>query len=512
MKNTCSKINTITAVLLLCAVMLSFPVFAKETDESSRDSMESSALSEADQIQDNPPEEQEMLFEEVPPKEPESLMPTAEQTVPDENPAENEQGQDNPEEKQDDGKSPDSDMPEETVVDPIRMSELNTPQVDAGSRVKFSITFTAVEGYEIESVEMQTSTDINVFPFNIDSANNKVFYNSDKAEYPFDLRARLDAVQNYYNVTVIVTYKNKKQEASTAVFEIPVLVVNRNEPEEDEPAGPAPKLIVTSVCTVPEPISPGEEFIMNVGIKNTSNIYAVTNAVVTITSQDRSVSAESGSTTAYIESIYAGSTKTVSMKMRAKNGLASGTYYCEVKVTYCYNDGTDGLMTETVSFQVFAKPVVTVSAIDAIPAKEVYLGETVKLSAGIYNTGQTDAKNVFAEFYSEDGAFGSKEVYVGDIAAGTQGNAAASLTGLSLGKTKILIKVRYEDSDGNRYEQNGSLDYSVAQIPESNYVIPVPEEKKSYTGVIIGTVSGILAASIAAYLYIRKNKDSFMKD
>ena len=358
---------------------------------------------------------------------------------------------------------------------------------------------------------MQTSTDINVFPFNIDSANNKVFYNSDKAEYPFDLRARLDAVQNYYNVTVVVMYKNKKQEASTAVFEIPVLVVNRNEPE-DEPAGPAPKLIVTSVCTVPEPISPGEEFIMNVGIKNTSNIYAVTNAVVTITSQDRSVSAESGSTTAYIESIYAGSTKTVSMKMRAKNGLASGTYYCEVKVTYGYSDGTDGLMTETVSFQVFAKPVVTVSAIDAIPAKEIYLGETVKLSAGIYNTGQTDAKNVFAEFYSEDGAFGSKEVYVGDIAAGTQGNAAASLTGLSLGKTKILIKVRYEDSDGNRYEQNGSLDYSVAQIPESNYVIPVPEEKKSYTGMIIGTVSGILVVSVAAYLYIKKNKDSFMND
>ena len=83
---------------------------------------------------------------------------------------------------------------------------------------------------------------------------------------------------------------------------------------------------------------------------------------------------------------------------------------------------------------------------------------------------------------------------------------------LSLGKTKILIKVRYEDSDGNRYEQNGSLDYSVAQIPESNYVIPVPEEKKSYTGVIIGTVSGILATSIAAYLYIKKNKESFMKD
>ena len=511
MKNTCSKINTITAVLLLCAVMLSFPVFAKETDESASDDTETAVLSEADQTLDKLPEEQEMFSEEVPPEEPENLMPTAEQTVPDENPAENEQGQDNPEEKQDEGKSPDSDIPEETVVDPIRMSELDTPQVDAGNRVKFSVIFTAVEGYEIESVEMQTSTDINVFPFNIDSANNKVFYNSDRAEYPFDLRARLDAVQNYYNVTVIVTYKNKKQEASTAVCEIPVLVVNRNEPE-DEPAGPAPKLIVTSVCTVPEPISPGEEFIMNVGIKNTSNIYAVTNAVVTITSQDRSVSAESGSTTAYIESIYAGSTKTVSMKMRAKNGLASGTYYCEVKVTYGYSDGTDGLMTETVSFKVFAKPVVTVSAIDAIPAKEIYLGETVKLSAGIYNTGQTDAKNVFAEFYSEDGAFGSKEVYVGDIAAGTQGNAAASLTGLSLGKTKILIKVRYEDSDGNRYEQNGSLDYSVAQIPESNYVIPVPEEKKSYTGVIIGTVSGILAASIAAYLYIRKNKDSFMKD
>ena len=511
MKNTCSKINTITAVLLLCAVMLSFPVFAKETDESSRDSMESSALSEADQNQNESLEEQKTVSEEIPPEDSKEGKPINGQTVPEDSPIEKEPNQnstgDNPEE----GENPSPDLHEVTVVDPIRMSELNTPQVDAGSRVKFSVTFTAVEGYEIESVEMQTSTDINVFPFNIDSANNKVFYNSDKAEYPFDLRARLDAVQNYYNVTVVVMYKNKKQEASTAVFEIPVLVVNRNEPE-DEPAGPAPKLIVTSVCTVPEPISPGEEFIMNVGIKNTSNIYAVTNAVVTITSQDRSVSAESGSTTAYIESIYAGSTKTVSMKMRAKNGLASGTYYCEVKVTYGYSDGTDGLMTETVSFQVFAKPVVTVSAIDAIPAKEIYLGETVKLSAGIYNTGQTDAKNVFAEFYSEDGAFGSKEVYVGDIAAGTQGNAAASLTGLSLGKTKILIKVRYEDSDGNRYEQNGSLDYSVAQIPESNYVIPVPEEKKSYTGMIIGTVSGILVVSVAAYLYIKKNKDSFMND
>ena len=171
MKNTCSKINTITAVLLLCAVMLSFPVFAKETDESASDDTETAVLSEADQTLDKLPEEQEMFSEEVPPEEPENLMPTAEQTVPDENPAENEQGQDNPEEKQDEGKSPDSDIPEETVVDPIRMSELDTPQVDAGNRVKFSVIFTAVEGYEIESVEMQTSTDINVLKIRREFSN-----------------------------------------------------------------------------------------------------------------------------------------------------------------------------------------------------------------------------------------------------------------------------------------------------------------------------------------------------
>ena len=200
---------------------------------------------------------------------------------------------------------------EPPVLDPVRMSVSDTPQVKAGENVDFVVKFTSEEGYVIDSVEMVTSTDINTFPFGIDLSNYKVFYGTAEAEYPFELTARAGSAGGYYKIPVNVNYIGPDG-GSSVQFLIPVYVTAEKKeeipPEKEPEVRPLPKMIVYAVSTDPAEVEPGREFVLSITVENTSGSDSVKNMEVTVTPQGGAFSSASGTTSAYIsylgEAVY----------------------------------------------------------------------------------------------------------------------------------------------------------------------------------------------------------------
>ncbi|MBR5065056.1 MAG: hypothetical protein IKX09_02280 [Oscillospiraceae bacterium] len=405
---------------------------------------------------------------------------------------------------------------EPPVQDPVKMSVSDTPTVKAGESVKFDVEFTAEEGFIIDSVEMVTSTDINTFPFSIDLSNYKVFYGKDKAVYPFDLKARSESNEGYYKIPVNVNY-TWSGTAGTVQFLIPVYVTAEKKEEEPEPqpdTRPLPKMIVSAVSTDPPEIEPGYDFVLSLTVKNTSGNAAVKNMEITVTPQGGAFSSTSGTTSTFVSYLGAGCSKTISMGMTPKDGLAPGVYNIDVRMVYDTTvNNASSSANETITVTVAQAPQARIAAIDVNPYGEAYVGESISLKSAVYNVGKSTLYNVFATFSCAEGIISSKEVFLGNIEAGGTGEISAYVSALNIGKTSIKLTVRYEDSSGKTYTLEGDAQYQISEKQQnSSDILPEPEDDNG--NILKWVWIGITAAAAAAggYVVYRRRKGMAAED
>lgn len=407
--------------------------------------------------------------------------------------------------------------PEPPVMDPVRMTASDTPKVKAGESVKFDVKFTTEEGYTIDSVEMVTSTDINMFPFDITLSTYKVFYGTPEATYPFDLKARAEAAGGYYKIPVTVNYIGPSG-GNSVQFSIPVYVEAEKKEEEPqkqpETARPLPRVIVSAVSTDPLEIVPGQEFELTLTLKNISNSDLVKNMEITVMPQDGSFTSAAGTTSTYLSYISAGSSKSISMSMIPKADLAPGVYSIDVRMAYDTSvNNASSSSNETVMLTVSQAPQVKVAAIETNPYGGAYAGESISLRSAVYNVGKTPIYNVFATFSSKDGIISSKEVFLGNIEAGGTGDISTYVSALNVGTTAIQLTVRYEDGSGASYTQQSEVSYGITEKQKnSSDILPEPEDDK---GNVLKWVSlGVVAAAAAAggFILYRRRKSSETED
>lgn len=406
---------------------------------------------------------------------------------------------------------------EPPVLDPVRMSVSDTPQVKAGESVKFDVEFTAEDGFTIDSVEMVTSTDVNVFPFGIDLSNYKVFYGTQNAVYSFDLKARAEAEGGYYKIPVNVNYIGT--EGGNAVqFLIPVYV--SAEKKEEEPSAkepetrPLPKMIVSAVSTDPAEVEPGRDFMLTLTLKNTSGSDSVKNMEITLTPQGGAFSSTSGTTSAYVSYLGAGCSKAISMGMMPKDGLAPGVYSIDVRMAYDTSvNNASSSANETVTVTVAQSPQARLAAIDANPYGGAYAGESISLRSAVYNVGKSPIYNVFATFSGGEGIISTKEVFLGNIESGGTGDISTYVSALNIGTTNIKLTVRYEDGSGQTYTLESEIPYGITEKQKSGSdILPEPEDDDGsllkWAG--IGTV--LLAAAAGGYVIWCRRRDRDTED
>lgn len=395
------------------------------------------------------------------------------------------------------------------VISPIEMKSISTPQVNAGSRVQVNVTFKAKPGFFIRSVELKTSNDLLVFPFDIEKTSYKTNY-SDKesALFKVNLRARNDAIQNYYSLFYTVTYFDGTDE-KTQGFELSVLVINQIDetPETpDEPSRLIPKVIITGSRTYPDIVVAGDPFEIQITLQNTSKETAVKNVKIDLSEAGNAFLPSSGSSTLFISSLAQGESCTVSMELLSMLSLSPSVYQVTVRLNYdALNSDSQIVSNESISVRVTQIPQIKISPIQTAPAS-AQLGQFINLMAGVYNIGKSTVYNVLVQISGEDNILTESEVFLGNIEQGKSGIVDTYLTAVGLGETTILITVQYENEQGDVFTFTSKSDYFVSETvlpPAVDVPKPTENDSNPYIAIII-TLLLIAAGGLYLILTIRR--------
>jgi hypothetical protein len=368
------------------------------------------------------------------------------------------------------------------------------------------------ETITIESIELETSIDIAVFPFRITESSyyrsgaditdgnvNKVFV--------FGLEARQDAHVDWYSIPFIIGYKDGGGETIyTRVYvDFRIIAIE----SQGNPVINIPKVIVSNNSTSPGTVVAGEEFTLSVTFKNTAGNATPTNIKAQLSSADGTFSPVSGSTPLFMDSIAPGGTKTMSIRLKAKADVAPGSYSVTFSINYDVAGVKDPITdTEVLAIPVVQLPKIQLSQLQAYPA-EVYVGNDLNIMTSVNNTGKSKLYNVSVKFADAGGIFAEAEQFIGNVEPGASGSVDVYLSAQAEGDANIIMTVTYEDETGQVFEQTDS--YSTYVMSRGSDVDPSPidpspiEPETKFSPLwllIIPVVGGI----VAALLIVRKKK------
>ena len=395
------------------------------------------------------------------------------------------------------------------VIDPIFIEDQPNVSVWAGQNAQYSLKFFAKDGYAIRSIDLLTSTDINIFPFRIERTTYLSQYDDvSSCLYDVSLNSRADAVQNFYTVKYSVTYvdlythEERKQELSTVVG------ILQHEKEEEKKYDPI--LYVSSLRSEPGEVYAGDEFDLILTLKNESPCAVINIKGVWDTAGN--VVPINGATSFTISRIGAYASKTITLRVKAGDNVQHGNYPVSVTAEYEAENGSD-------KQRVVEKAYISINQRVNLSCSEISIypqipeaGQTVNVSFSIMNTGDATCQNIRIVEKDSEGIVSSESVFLGSIPAGGIVKADLYLSTLRAGNAHPVFTVYYEDDLGKETELSVSADLEVSPV-KVDVVIPEPEEKEAKTnGFMIWIVSGILliAVLLTVYYFKRKRRDDYI--
>lgn len=270
----------------------------------------------------------------------------------------------------------------------------------------------------------------------------------------------------------------------------------------------AVRIMITSVETEKDYITPGEECRVSVTVKNTNSYKSVRNAVFTLTDSSNEL-VPGGTGTEYVSYIspwdeYTWET-TVTAVNTASEGRHSLTFSAEYEDLYyaAFSDSEEIYLNvrQPVSFDYSGAQ---------LPAR-IAQNETATMSVTLMNTGKSVLSNVKTET-KIPGLETGGAVFSGDILPGESKNITVNLRAVKEepGDVSGEIGFSYEDCFGEKYTKTVKLSSTVTEkIP-----VTETEEKEKPTDkiawwlwIIIGAVpSAAIAAIIPVAVYSSKNR------
>ena len=328
----------------------------------------------------------------------------------------------------------------------------------------------------------------------------------------------------YTKLTFNVTYNEADGSKGSVALDYYVNV-NGVEPEETTGKLSTPRVIVTGFTTTPEEVYAGDTFKLTLNLKNTSKETAVQNMLFDIQGTQEGTDANNtyaaflptaGSSTIFVDSIAANSTKSISIELKSKADLAQKPYVVTVNMEYEDSKANPFTETASVSVPIKQEAKVDLSSIQVMP-EAIEIGREANVMFSIYNVGKTKLYNVNVKFVADSISGG--ETFIGNMDPGATGNVDAYLVGQTMtaddGTVKILIA--YEDEEGKEavIEKTMTLFVNEPFYPEM-YDDPMmmegmEEEQKSFPWWGYAIIGAVVAGGAAAAVLVMKKKKKAKK-
>lgn len=280
-----------------------------------------------------------------------------------------------------------------------------------------------------------------------------------------------------------------------------------------------PRVIVTGFSTEPGEVRAGSNFKLVVHLKNTSSQTAVSNMLFDFQAPSSGTEAAaeapaflpaSGSSSVYLESIPAGSTKDIAIDLNARADLVQKPYSISMNMKYEDSGATQYEAQSSLAIPIRQEARFEFSKIQIAP-DTVSVGEEANISCSLYNLGRVKMYNVKARF--EGKMIDSQEQFIGNLEAGASGTIDAIVTAkkATKGGEECRLILTYEDDAGNvsTAEQKFKMTVmeEIAAADMGMVSEAVPEEGHSPLGVIAAVLAiGTVAAIVSVALIKRRKK------
>ena len=235
-----------------------------------------------------------------------------------------------------------------------------------------------------------------------------------------------------------------------------------------------PRFMVTSYELSEKSLSPEKTAILKVTFKNYSTTKAVFNIKLSLTDQSGDILSV-GMPTKYVNSVYAGSSYTWEIELKAINTASIGQH--DLQVAAEYEDKNFGSYSSSDTVRIDVKQSVKLSYSGAVLPKKVIQGDTQTVTVDLMNTGKSTIYNCTLDFDIE-GMQSGGSVFVGNIepAQSTQGSANLRIDTDTLGEVTGKITITYEDDYGKEYKK--TVDVSTVIEEKVEQLATTTEDEK----------------------------------
>ncbi|MDR7812604.1 COG1361 S-layer family protein [Lacrimispora sp.] len=378
------------------------------------------------------------------------------------------------------------------------------------------------------NVRMKLDQDSTKFPFDINDGNYTRHYDrmggGETVEIPYSMNIRKDVYSGYYPITFTIEYRDSTdgdvQKAEETFY---VKVQNKDKEEEtgDFNANDRTKarIIVDGFQTNPETVYAGEEFEMILHMKNASENVAASNLLFNLESEKVTDSAvftmDSGSSSIVVNSLPAGQTTDIKLKLRAGAWVDQRTYAITINEKYDSPEFKNAEEKVTVNIPVKQVSRLNTGTIEVMP-DTISVGSETNVMFPINNTGKVLLYNVMVAFVGD--SIQQTNSYVGNIKPGESGNVDAMISGTAptMDDGKIKIMITYEDENGvvsEPVEKEISLTVTEQEDLDPGMdgsgefpAVTEPEGTSKYGKIIIPAVIAVLVIGTIGTVYVLKRR------
>ncbi len=272
-----------------------------------------------------------------------------------------------------------------------------------------------------------------------------------------------------------------------------------------------PQLMVSGYNFGGSFVRAGDEFRLDLELKNTSLSHNLRNIKVTIDSNDGTFIPVRSSNAFFIDRIgkgeSAGHTIYLSVKPDADQKTTS------LNISMAYEDAGSNAFTATdvVSIPVMQDTRLLVD--DIITPPELYAGMPMGISVDFYNMGKTRLNNLRVNAEGNFDTMESNSYYAGNMEPGSEDSYDFSFIPREVGLMSGKITFSYEDASGDEQIFEKEFEFQIMEMPVWDEDPFLPEDMEGQGGGIPWLPIGIGAAvlAVAAFLLIRRHRKKKMQ-
>lgn len=258
-------------------------------------------------------------------------------------------------------------------------------------------------------------------------------------------------------------------------------------------------------------VQAGDEFLLDLGLFNTSASHRISNIKVTVSSEDGSIIPVNSSNSFYVDSLEKKERTDHTLLLSVKPNAEQKTTALTVDMSY--EDGSGNALTskDIISIPVMQETRLEVD--DVIAPPELYAGMQTGVSVQFYNMGKTILNNLRV---SAEGDFDTPEstsYFVGNMESGKSDSYDFSFIPRAGGPMAGKIIFTYEDASGDEQILERPFSFEVmGEMPVFDQGMP-PEDMGGQTGsklrpwmIAAAVVAVLIAGGIFIWKRIRRKK------